>query len=255
MPAIVGVTTIAPDVVQGPVTITAANGLHRILWNATQRTRTTVAAGDPGVVTDPSTRTATTCFMRGLKERILIETSGSGQWLWRRICFTFTSPFFYRDNNDLLETTQARYSLETSNGYQRAIPMFNNVPGSLDQALIVQLEAYLFKGAEGVDWVSPFTAKTHGDRVTIKFDTTFQIKSQSDASVTKKFNLWHPMNRNLVYDEDESGGGQGQGSLSANIKSSMGDYYVYDMFRPALGTPSTEQLQFNPAATLYWGER
>lgn len=256
MPAYTNPTSTVQEVVQGPITLLASDGIARVLWNATQRSRATESTGNPATVDDMSTRTATTCFMSGLKERVMIETSGSGQWIWRRICFTFTSPFFYSDANNPLSSDRARYALAVNpQGWQRALPLFNTAPGSFDAALVTQLDAYIFKGTEGFDWTSPFLAKTHGDRVNIKFDKTFQIRSQSDASVTKKYNLWHPMKKNLVYDEDEEGGIQGQGSLSANIKGSMGDYYVYDLFRPALGTPGTEQLQFNPSATLYWHER
>jgi len=139
-------------------------------------------------------------------------------------------------------------------GYRRALPFFNGAL-STDATRLTQLLAYVFKGAQGTDWNNVITAKTHSERVRIKSDRTRMIRSGNDSGVFKIYKDWFPMNHTLEYDEDEFGGIQVDGSLSAATRSSMGDYYVMDIFQPSLGTGSEEQIQFDPEATLYWHER
>lgn len=254
-PATVSITGITPDVTSGPIQFTASDGVQFGLWNSTQRARDTGTADIPARVDEPATRTATSCFMRGLKEKIMIQTSGSGAWIWRRVTFTFKSDFFYRNHDGVSDNIVARYNLETvPEGMRRALPFFN---GSLpsDATRLTQLLAFVFKGAQTVDWSNPMTAKTHSERVTIKTDRTHIIRSGNDSGVLKIYNKWYPMNKNLTYDEDEFGGTQIQGDLSALVNSSMGDYYVLDIIAPSLGTGSEEEINFNPEATLYWHER
>lgn len=255
-PATVSPTAITPDVTDGPISFTASDGVQFGLWNATQRERNTGEPGDPKPrVDDPAARTATSCFMRGLRERIMVQTSGSGAWIWRRVTFTFKSDFFYRNHDGPSDNIIARYFLETNpGGYRRALPFFNGSLGS-DATRLTQLLAFVFKGAQTVDWTNPMTAKTHSERVTIKRDETHIIRSGNDSGVLKIYRKWYPMNKNLTYDEDEFGGTQVNGNLSALVNSSMGDYYVLDIIAPSLGTGSEEQLNFNPEATLFWHER
>lgn len=240
----------------GRRTMNAADGVYMCLWNATWRPKLTQLGGAPPIIDDTASRTATNCYMRGLKERIEIQTSGSAAWEWRRICFTFFSNHFYLFNDDPLNNgTSVRYNIETNTGVNRALTFFN-LGQANDDALSTQLLAYVFKGAQTVDWNNPFTAKTHNDRVSIKYDKTITIRSGNDAGVIKKFSRWHAMNANLTYDEDEVGGTVNDGIISAAVNSSMGDYYVLDMFKPTLAAQSSEEsMSFEPEATLYWHER
>jgi len=254
-PATVSPTAITPDVTDGPIAFNASDGIQVGLWCATQRSRDTGTPDVPGRVDEPATRTATKCFMRGLRQRALIQTSGSGAWIWRQITFTFYSDFLYRNHDGISDNIIARYSLETvPNGYRRALPFFNGGLPS-DATRLTQLFAYVFKGAQNTDWNNPITAKTHSERVRIKSDRTRKISSGNDAGVFRIYKDWFPMNHTLEYDEDEFGGVQGLGDLSSATRSSMGDYYVLDIFQPSIGATSDEQLVFDPEATLYWHER
>ena len=42
-------------------------------------------------------------------------------------------------------------------------------------------------------------------RVNLKYDKVRRITSGNDAGVIKRFKMWHPMRKNLRYDEDEEG--------------------------------------------------
>lgn len=255
-PVVINVTGPIGTPTPGPFSMDATNGLQICLWNATWRPKLTQLGGAQPTVDDDATRSSTRTYMKGLSERIEIQTSGSAAWEWRRITFTFFSNHFYLFNDNPLENgTAVRYNIETNSGVNRALTFFNGA-NPLDAQLVTQLFAYVFKGAQDTDWRNPLTAKTHSDRVRIKSDRTRVIRSGNDAGVIKKYKLYHPMEQALIYDEDESGGVVGDGVLSAAVNQSMGDYYVLDIFKPTLAAESTEEtLSFAPEATLYWHER
>jgi len=237
----------------GPRTFTASDGPVTLLWCPTKRQRlTSDAPGSVPNVADDSTRTSSTCFYRGLKEKYIISTDGSSAWRWRRICFTFKSDAFTHLPNELPGIYSTVLSNLTSNGYARSLNAFNEAEPR-QQDMLNRINAYVFQGTQFTDWSTSFTAKTDPDRISVKYDRTFTIQSGNDSGVIKDFNFWHPMNRNLHYDEDEIGGTTQNGDLSALIPRSMGDYYVMDIV--TCNDSNAERLLMQPTATLYWHER
>ena len=67
--------------------------------------------------------------------------------------------------------------------------------------------------------------------------------------------MWHPMRKNLRYDEDEEGDYTESVPLSTTSHLGMGDYYVIDIFIPLLGSGINDQFSINSTSTLYWHER
>lgn len=187
-----------------------------------------------------ATRTAQTCYMVGLKETIEIQTSTNCPWQWRRICFTQKSARY---------TTVAgqNFYLLTSNGVQRVVNEVNSAKNDLYSAL--------FQGYGNTDWNDPMTAKTDPLRVTIKYDKTITFQSPNDSGTIRAYKRWHPMGKNLVYDDDERGGDEEATGFSVQSKAGMGDYFVVDIFRPRVGSTTADQLLFRPQATLYWHEK
>lgn len=237
----------------GPRTFTASDGLITLLWCPTKRERlTSDTPGSVPNVADDATRTSSTCFYRGLKEKYIISTNGSSAWRWRRICFTFKSDAFVKLPEESSGIYRTVLSNLTSNGYARSLNAFNATDLN-QQDMLARVYAYVFQGTQFSDWATPLTAKTDPDRITPKYDRTFTIQSGNDAGVIKDFNFWHPMNRNLHYDEDEIGGQTQNGDLSAIIPRSMGDYYVMDLV--TCNDNNDEQLVMQPTSTLYWHER
>lgn len=212
-------------------------------WVATARDNT--IGTTPGNVFNAADRTATTCFMRGLKERIQIQTSSGMPWQWRRICFTMKG-----DDITLLNESGYKLQLETSNGWARVVSN-TGVASNLYNAIA----PLLFKGASGVDWNNLFNAKIDNTRVSIKYDKTTPIRSGNASGMMKEYIRWHPMNKNLVYDDDENGEKEDEAIYSVDGRQGMGDYYVIDIIAAGTGATSTDQLSFNPSATLYWHER
>lgn len=215
---------------------------YTFLWNATARD------SDPGETKyQEATRTASTCYMVGLKERILIQTSDANPWEWRRICFCA------KGRSNIFQASapgaigQQLY-YEDNNGFRRQV----TEPSNSSLGVIRDI---LFDGAYGVDWNDPFSAKTDRQRVTIKYDKTRMIRSTNNVGVIRYYNMWHPMKKNLSYDDDENGEGQTSSYVSQAGNAGMGDFYVIDFIRCIDGPTGTPQLLFQPEATLYWHER
>lgn len=242
----------AGEVTPGPVSFNAANGLQTMLWMPTGRTRETIQGGDQGTVDDIATRTSSTVFYRGLKERVSIQTSGSGAWQWRRICFEFQSNALEVDIPGFA-TTRPRPYLFTSSGNMRGLGPAMQA-GGVGQAYLGHILNFVFKGRRNVDWNSVFTAKTDPSRVKIHYDKHRIVQSHNDTGIIRNYKHWHPMNKTFQYDEDEDAAEQSEAVYSAATRTNMGNYYVFDLISPSLSN-TDESLQFLPEATLYWHER
>ncbi|UGV21550.1 MAG: capsid protein [Giant panda Gemycircularvirus] len=217
------------------------------VWCATARDNTTSSTDRIGNKFDVSTRTASSCFMVGLKEAIEIQVADGLPWQWRRMCFT------YKGSNSLAGTLPAPSStfypaLETSNGYVRVL-------NGLTAAQQIPFFGLLFQGNYNSDWADPLTAKLDNERLSVKYDKVCTIASGNEDGVIRKYNRWHPMRHNLMYDDDESGGKTSPSSYSVTSKIGMGDYWVIDIIKPRTGSTGSNQLLFNAESTLYWHEK
>jgi len=183
--------------------------------------------------------------MRGLAENIEITTNDGLPWQWRRICFTLKGTAI----NTVINSSSQSTVLQTSQGYVRVV---NTVFGNTQVGAIQSL---LFRGAAGVDWSNIMTAPTDTTNVSIKYDKTVTICSGNEDGMIRNYRRWHPMNKNLVYADDEQGGGETFNAFSTTGKPGMGDYYVIDVFQPRTGGTSSSVLRFEPTATLYWHEK
>jgi len=184
-------------------------------------------------------RNSQTVYMRGLKERIEIQTNSGAPWQWRRICFTRKSGIL------ATSTTFAPYHF-TSSGYVRTV---NQLPTT--QPFIGDI----FDGAQLKDWNDYFNAKLNRDLITVMYDKTVSIQSGNASGILRKFTRWHPMNHNLTYGNEEDGADEAQAHYSTFARHGMGDYYVFDIFQSGYGATATDILSFNPQATLYWHEK
>lgn len=231
MPTVVNGIEVQPGGYGMPGNITSV-----FIWNATARDR----LSNNNQPTASSVRESDTCFMRGLKERITIRTGSQASWRWRRICITMKG---YEQNFAPTYPDQ-----ENSNGWMRMLRNYNGLP------VLAAFTDYIFKGNQGVDWFDVMNAKIDTNRVTLKYDKIRTINSGNGVGKYANYNLWHPMNHNLVYANDESGEGESNQVVSTQGRAGMGDYYVIDLFTCATGG-SGDSLLFQPEATLYWHEK
>ena len=205
------------------------------------------------VIRNPASRTASTIYAKGLAEHIRIQTSSGIPWFHRRICITTrgVNEFNTPGADPGVLATQQPFT-ETSNGIQR---LFLNTATNNAQNTLSGMLRILFKGAQNVDWTDPIIAPIDTARVTLKFDKTWTMQSGNSNGLVRERKLWHPMNKNVVYDEDETGQTQGSVYFSTESKAGMGDYYVIDVISAGAGATSTDQILLAANSTMYWHEK
>lgn len=210
-------------------------------------------ASAPHTISLQSRRTATTCFIRGFSEHIRLQTSSGIPWFWRRIVFFSKDELAFPGTSasDTPVNTYRPY-VETSNGLERL--WLNQTINSMPNTIALQ-QGVLFRGSAGTDWNDIITAPVDTTRVTLKYDKTRTIKSGNAAGTVREFKVWHPVNKNVVYDDDEQGVSESSSYYSVTSKAGMGDMYVYDIFLPGLGSTGSDIINVNSSATLYWHER
>lgn len=214
-----------------------------IPWVATARNQTTNGTKS-GTLATSATRTSTTCYIRGLREDIEINVFTGVPWQWRRIVF-FAKGF----PNAVGSPGSNFYWFNiTAEGYRRTV---NEIYGSYQTVL----QSFLFKGQEGSDWNDLMIAPIDTSRISVVYDKTRTIASGNEEGVIRKYKMWHGVNKNLVYDDDEFGGDEVTSNLSTLSKQGCGDLLVVDIFKPRAGSAGEDRLAFKPNATLYWHEK
>lgn len=216
----------------------------------------TDSGGGLGAISEQATRTSTTCFMRGFSERIRIQTSSGIPWFWRRIVFSSKRPQVFNSLSQSPSAVQTNGNnpafIDTSNGMERLY--FNQAINIADQT-IAQWYTILFRGVRDKDWTDPLTAAVDPTRVDLMSDTHHTIRSGNQAGTVKDYKKYVSMNKNLVYDDDESGDGESSSYTSVQDKRGLGDVYILDLFYPGTGATVTDLLQLTSSSNLYWHEK
>lgn len=193
-------------------------------------------------------RTRTEVYWRGVKERIQIQTNNGTPWQWRRICFTCKRPDLRNLQNSTFSWAR---SLGSAQGWTRVV---NDVV-LLNPTIAESLIDLMFDGTQNLDWDDYFTAKSDREQVTVMYDKTFIINPGNESGVMKNYSLWHGMNKNMQYDDDENGGTMNFSPFSTTAKRGMGDYYIVDFIESGSGGDTEDRLTFHPNAVAYWHEK
>lgn len=217
-------------------------GTFIMVWSPTARPAEQ-NTGTPGAAIDKMVRTNSTCFARGVKESIVLQTNSGLSWMWRRICFTLKGTAINDGNSDPATSEVFR---QTSSGMMRLM--------THDDATIGRLLPLLFRGQQGTDWQNFFLAKVDTMQVGLKYDRTRVINSGNDTGKTIRMSLWHAMNKNIYYRDDENGDLMTPNAWSVESKQGMGDYYIVDIVQ-SNGGDSVETLNMDINARYYWHER
>ncbi|WGD01121.1 MAG: capsid protein [Genomoviridae sp.] len=211
--------------------------IHMFFWPATARNKFTLSP-----IYTPHQRQLSNCFMKGLKFVSHMEIATGAPWEWRQIIFAVkglaNAPFI-----------DSYVSHDAALGYMR---------GQREVVLTAQedlIQSMLFKGLEGVDWLSPMVAPIDTHRVNVIRDKTRILKSGNEHGNMMVYKDYIPLNKSIQYDDDESGGADDTSRWSVTSKLGMGDVFVVDYFRTTLSATSADLLQWGSNATLYWHER
>nr|QJB18645.1 MAG: capsid protein [Genomoviridae sp.] len=223
-----------------------------VLWAATAQNLND-GSSTLGTIAEMAQRTATTCYMRGLSENIKIQTSSAIPWFWRRIVFRLKGNPNFQAYTSAPPTLTGPYYDSTA-GVERLL-LNSNAQSVSQSAQVSAQQSVLFKGRAGVDWNDPLIAPVDTARVTLMYDKTRTIRSGNQAGALLETKLFHPFNKNLVYDDDESGATEETSFYSTQSKAGMGDVYVLDQLYAGAGASATDLLQFSTSSTLYWHER
>jgi hypothetical protein len=190
-----------------------------------------------------ATRETDTIYARGFKERATLISNSPASWRWRRIVFAC------KGLNQLLGAGAT--GLETSNGYVRLVPDYASASATTSRN---NLEAILFRGNSLTDWINQITAKVDTQRVTLLSDKTRTLNSGNALGKYFKHSQWYPINKNIVYSNDENGEVENSSSVSTTAKPGMGDVFIADYFECSTNQ-ATDTLFFEPECTFYWHEK
>nr|UBJ26206.1 capsid protein [Red panda feces-associated genomovirus] len=198
-------------------------------------------------------------FVVGLKEKLRFATDTSSPWLWRRICFSMYGVDLWQ-----YPTAPGAYALKLPAVDANTIPtgayrVFMKLDGTdtdTPERVYIRgnLYTHIFRGLQNVDWSNPFTAPIDSNKVKLHSDTTTRIASSSDSGQFRILNRWHPIRKNVIYNDIENGKATEPNGWSVESRKSMGDYYIVDMFLNA-GEDNENNLSFGSDATYYWHER
>lgn len=207
--------------------------------------------GGLNTINDESARTATTCYMRGLKENLRVQTSSGCPWFHRRLIFRTT------DKQMAISATYSDGATDasTTNGMVRLMRNFTISSNSALQQYITDLNDELFRGKEGIDWADTLTAQTSSNQITVVSDVSRIYQSGNQFGMARVKKSWIPMNKNLVYDDDEQGETKASSYVSAEGIHGMGNLMILDIIKPGAGAAVGDQIRLDATASLYWHER
>lgn len=193
-------------------------------------------------------RTAHTCYIRGLREQWNYRTNDGATWVHRRIIFASKG---LAPTLTVLPATPPLYFEGSTLGMTR---MLGNSRGQAGENTLFPI---LFAGRTQVDWNGALHAKVDTSRITLLYDKIFTLQSGNETAQYRNRRFWHPVNKNIVYNNDEDGDKETEDVttlFSHAGKSGLGDIIVVDIIDCAAAS-STHTLTINPQATLYWHER
>lgn len=224
------------------------------LWNATARTNS--KPGGAGNKFDLGTRTSTNVYLRGLHEKFEIRSTNGEAFMYRRILFHMKGDSLNQPSPLASPSLVDLYRYQDATGYTRhstfvAGPTIdaNNAP------YFNSLLGLIFQGSGGVDWNQISVAKLDTNRITPVYDKTFTLQSRNDYGFIQRKTFWHPVNKTLVYNDEESGATVTPGVYSTTGRAGCGDLYVLDMVFASTAAEAGSQISFVPESTLYWHER
>lgn len=164
--------------------------------------------------------------------------------MWRRICFKLKG-------DDLTNFVGNNFTWWRATDTQGVVR--NLTSAYANNPSLAALKQYVFEGYEQYDWVDMFNAKTDTKRIDVAYDKTRTFNAGNASGVIRNMRLWHPMNKNIEYRDEEQAGTQVTSPYSVDSKAGMGDYYVVDFFK-GVGTAS-DLLSLSIEAKLYWHEK
>lgn len=189
-------------------------------------------------------RESQTVYVRGLADRFTVNTNDATAWEFRYVAFRYKGAVILSG----FSPGTYVYNQNSNGGY-------NRVAGVYQPSSVASLITEMFKGANGVDWLSPQQASLDTSRISVVTDRKFSVKSGNENGTFVRKSFWIPYNANLVYGGDERGGKQVDDPLSTSGLAGKGDLYCI-VFANAMGAPeTTSRADILFDSTFYWHEK
>lgn len=252
-PATQGAQANQPLVVFAPSTNANYGNTHAVLYSPTKRWLT--SNGSQLV----AQRTATRCYVKGVREVISLIPSDSSTWWWRRVVFAFKGSI--GPQTALNRVTAAQVAPNDVTFRWQYDLTGDPIASATDNTKVLDaLYGLMFRGVFGTDWTSVHLARLDSTRISVMSDSRSTLSSGNEESRPRVFKRWHAMNKQIVYDDDENGTTITPSNLSTATKQGAGDLYIVDFLScPVPSTPGTtatsSRLQMNIENTTYWHEK
>jgi len=237
----------------GPAFLNGTGGTGQpyvFAWLPSGRTRALGTTVDDLYNVTDDLRESKVTYIRGLKETISLATNTNVAWRWRRIVVFWKDVLVLNPSSnyrDLWYDPNVSPST-TGRGYVR---VFN----SLNTTRYAALTDLIFVGTQDKDWTDPFTAALDKSRVDVKYDKTITIQSRTNTGTDLTFHRWHPVNKTMIYDDEQVGASWNSSFYSSNARGSCGDMVVIDIIRGGINSGGSDRMRLVSDATFYWHER
>lgn len=205
-----------------------------------------------------SARTASNPFVTGISERYHLIPNDGSLWEHRRVVFAM------KDIQDLtiIAGIASQFRAQTDAGgitYRKLVDLSGQSSGDYT-GVLTSLYDYAFRGIYSTDWQDPMTAPVDRRRLTILADNRCTVRSGNAAPAPKLKKYWTPINKTVVYDDEENGTSITPSYYSVTSKPGLGDIYVMDLFTcraPIVSgtTASSSTLNISSTQSLYWREK
>lgn len=238
-----------------------ANTYNASLYLYTGRVRSDKAGHDYAA------RQSKEVFWKGFRDQLVIQSDSSYPWEWRRIVFSVKGGpnatglpaeiYIPEIQLDVSGENPVTGSGEPTNpaillGVRRA----GRKMVSMTPAQIQNFTNGLYKGVRTIDFDTGYgmllTSALDKENVRIHSDVTRSIKSGNDAGVMRKFDIYQPLNKKMIYGDQESGSMLTNTTYAAS-NSPLGDVYVFDLFVQLQGAPGA--ITVAGQGTAYWHEK
>lgn len=235
----------------GAATISTSflSGVHTFLFLPTQRYLV------PNNASFVAARTASTCYLKGIAERYTLLPNDPSVWWHRRVVFA-TKVLYAEAVSSLAGNGVIAPQPDASTTTTRKFRDMSSDNGAGYSTVATALATDIFEGVYTTDWVDPMRAKLDRTRITVLSDRLVQIKSNNDSPAPRIVKHWTPINKSIVYQDEENGTTMSVSPFSVNSKRGIGNVYVADFFEcPVPNSTTTTTLTLDSEQTMYWHER
>lgn len=200
-------------------------------------------------------RTSSSIFVKGLAETYTYLPNDSSVWWHRRIVFA-SKRVYAEDVSTIAAGAIDAQDVASAVTYRKFRDMSSD-PGSTGYStLATNLVTDIFKGILTTDWLDPMRAGLDRTRITVLSDRLCQLRSGNDTACPRIIRHYTPVNKSIVYQDEENGTNMTVSQYSTDAKPGLGNIYVMDFIEcpVPLGT-TTSTLTVGSQQTLYWHEK